>query len=158
MAAAPDDCSYRIASNDDDDHACVVALLRELVDELSPSDGAERIKRELDVDIRLALANRNVRVFLAEVDGEAVGLSRADILLGDPIFRLREDHRCGYVDQMYVREGFRDHGVGQALLQLCEDWFRAEGLQHALLHAAPKAARFYARIGYQPNREMYKRL
>lgn len=149
-------CSYRIAG--DYDHACVVQLLRELVDELSPSDGAERIKQVLDADIRVALRSPNVRVFLAEEEGCAVGLSRADILVGDPIFRLREDHRCGYVDQMYVREGFRDHGVGQALLQLCEDWFRAEGLQHALLHAAPRAARFYARIGYQPNREMYKRL
>lgn len=150
------DCDYRIAG--DYDCACVVELLCELVDELSPSDGAERIKAMLDADIRTALASPQVRIFLAEAGGEVVGLSRADVLDADPIFRLREDHRCGYVDQMYVREPYRDQGVGLALLQLCEDWFRAEGLQHALLHAAPRAARFYARIGYQPNREMYKRL
>src|SRR5688572_20460556 len=130
------------------DHAIVVQLLRELVDELGPSDGSNRIKSLLDGDIKLALASSQVRIFLVEVDGQVVGLGRADVLTTDPIFRLRDDHRCGYIDQMFVRPAFRDRGLGSQLMRLCEDWFRQQGIAHSVLHAAPKALRFYAREGY----------
>jgi len=59
---------------------------------------------------------------------------------------------------MFVRPEFRGTGIGQKLLVKCEDWFRELGIDHCLLHSAPKATRFYAREGYQPNREMFKRL
>jgi GNAT superfamily N-acetyltransferase len=148
--------NYRVATGDD--QAVVVQLLCELVDELGPSEMADRVKPLFDDDIRIALASPTIRVFLVEDQGKAVGLSRADILTEDPIFRLRLDKRCGYVDQMFVRQAYRDRGLGGCLIQLCEDWFRKQGIAHAMLHAAPKAVRFYARIGYQPNREMFKRL
>ncbi len=156
MSALPLEATYRVASAED--HEVVVAMLRELVDELGPTDSAPRIKARLDEDIRLAMASAEVRIFIAERDGEVIGLSRADILANDPIFRLRDDRRCGYVDQMFVRPSFRGAGVGSQLLALCEDWFRERRIGHALLHAAPRAVRFYAREGYQPNREMFKRL
>ncbi len=152
--AAP--AHYRIATLDD--HAVVVQLLCELVDELGPSESAERIKFLLDEDIRMALSSPDVRVFLAEANGVVIGLGRADILHTDPIFRLRDDKRCGYIDQMFVRPSHRERGIGARLLRLCEEWFRERGLGHSLLHAAPKAVRFYAREGYLPNREMFKRL
>ena len=148
--------SYRTATADD--HAVVVRLLQELVHELGPAEVASRVGPKLGDDIATALGSPAVRIFLAEVDGEAVGLSRGDVLSGDPIFRLRDDHRCGYVDQMFVRPAYRQQGVGAQLLEMCEGWFRAQGIGHCLLHAAPRAVRFYARIGYQPNREMFKKL
>jgi GNAT superfamily N-acetyltransferase len=148
--------TYRIANAAD--HVTVVSMLSELVDELSPDDNADQIKQMLNEDIREAFETDQICIFLAELDNQPVGLSRGDILTNDPIFRLREDHRCGYVDQMFVRQGYRDRGIGQHLLRLCEDWFRQQGVEHAVLHAAPKAIRFYARIGYQPNREMFKKL
>jgi GNAT superfamily N-acetyltransferase len=148
--------TYRVAGAKD--LPVVVDMLGELVDELGPNDMADRVKSLLEEDIRLALVSKAVRIFLAEVDGEAVGLSRGDVLTTDPIFRLRDDHRCGYIDQMFVRAAYRDRGLGAQLLRLCEDWFRDLGIGHCLLHAAPKAVRFYARVGYQPNREMFKRL
>jgi GNAT superfamily N-acetyltransferase len=140
------------------DQDLVVQMLGELCDELGPKDTATAIKSRLDHDIRQALASSTVQIFIAEVKQQPVGLARADILTADPIFRLREDHRCGYVDQMYVREAFRGQHIGEALLARCEDWFREQRIGHSLLHAAPKAVRFYARHGYQPNREMFKRL
>lgn len=148
--------SFRVASAAD--HELVVAMLGELVDELGPDEMASRVKPLLVEDIHVALASPGIRIFIAERDGEALGLSRADVMTADPIFRLREDHRCGYVDQMYVRRAHRDSGLGAQLLRLCEDWFREQGIAHCLLHAAPRAVRFYARVGYQPNREMFKRL
>ncbi|MEO1333912.1 MAG: GNAT family N-acetyltransferase [Myxococcota bacterium] len=156
MSVLPVEVIYRIAGSDDCE--LVVTLMRELVDELGPTETAPRIKARLADDIRLALESPDVRVFLAERSGLTVGLSRADILSGDPIFRLRDDRRCGYVDQMFVRPAFRGAGIGSHLMTMCEDWFRSRGIGHALLHAAPRAVRFYAREGYQPNREMFKRL
>lgn len=148
--------TYRVATGAD--HALVVAMLAELVDELGQNDTTDYVKQRLDADIELGLRVPHIRIFLAEYQGEGVGLSRGDILSADPIFRLREDHRCGYVDQMYVRPDWRDAGVGANLLAMCEAWFRSQDIQHCLLHAAPRAIRFYARVGYQPNREMFKRL
>lgn len=156
MVTAMADVIYRIAGVDD--QAVVVGLLAELVDELGPAEMAERVKTKLGPDIDIALRADTVRIYLAEVDGEAIGLSRGDVLTADPIFRLRDDHRCGYIDQMYVRPQHRGSGLGKVLLEHCEDWFREQGIGHCLLHAAPKATRFYAREGYQPNREMFKRL
>lgn len=148
--------TFRVATPQD--HQAVVDLLGELVDELGPDEMADRVKPLLYEDIRIALRSPNIRIFLAEIGGEPVGLSRGDVITADPIFRLRDDHRCGYIDQMFVRQAYRDLGLGGRLLRLCEDWFREQSIGHCLLHAAPKAVRFYARVGYQPNREMFKKL
>ncbi len=156
MVALAVEPTYRVATLRD--HAVVVRLLCELIDELGPEDAALRIKPLLDADIRAALRSPTVRVFLAELGGDVMGLGRADVLVTDPIFRLRDDHRCGYVDQMYVRPPYRARGVGAELLRRCEAWFREQGIAHSVLHSAPRATRFYARQGYQPNREMFKRL
>lgn len=148
--------TYRLANMND--HAVVVQMLGELVDEVGPRDTAQRVKGKLNDDITLALSTDTICIILAEIDGEPVGLARGDILSTDPIFRLRDDHRCGYIDQMYVRPSYRGSAIGTELLRRCELWFKDRGIGHSILHAAPKAVRFYARHGYQPNREMFKRL
>ncbi|MBI5509212.1 MAG: GNAT family N-acetyltransferase [Deltaproteobacteria bacterium] len=151
-----DAASIRVATLNDLD--TVVTLMEELVAELGPPELACRLRARLRPDLHRALQSPAVRVFLAAIGGEIVGLSRGDVLSLDPIFRLRDDQRCGYIDQMYVRAGFRHAGLGKQLLGCCEAWFREQGIGHALLHAAPRAARFYAREGYLPNREMFKKL
>ena len=148
--------AYRYAEPDDCD--LVVKLLGELVREIGPESVSERVTPLLPEDIEKALVSNRCCVVLAESKGKALGFARADILTEDPIFRLREDHRCGYIDQMYVRLEHRNDGLGAKLLQRCEAWFKTQGVRHVLLHAAPRAVRFYARMGYQPNREMFKDL
>lgn len=140
------------------DLAAVVTLMGELVAELDPTPTQTRILRLLPDDMDQALHSAQVCIYLAWHEHQAVGLCRADVLDGDPIFRLREDNRCGYIDQMYVRPAYRSQQVGQRLLHHCEAWVLSLGITQVLLHAAPKAVRFYARSGYQPNREMIKTL
>jgi len=148
--------SYRKAIPSD--HPTLLELMRELVAELGASASTPEILDRLDGDIVTALKSQRCQFFLA-LDGEQpAGLSRADILDSDPIFRLRKSTLCGYVDQMYVRDEFRHQGVGQQLLGHCEDWFRSEGIEYSLLHASVAAVGFYARANYKPNREMFKRL
>lgn len=148
--------SFRVATPDD--HAAIVEMLCDLVLELNAADDAARLRLRIDDDIRLALQSPTVRIFLVLVDGRPAGLGRADILVGDPIFRLRDDHRCGYIDQMYVRPRHRNRGLDHALLRQCEEWLRGQGLGHVLLHAAPRALHFYEREGYLSNRELFKKL
>ncbi len=140
------------------DHATIVTLLGELVDELGNEASAQQVRSRLDADTAHALSTDNICFFIAERGTSPVALARADILHNDPVFRLRADQRCGYVDQMYVRPAYRSMGLGRALLKQCEAWFRDHHIAHCILHAAPKAAQFYARLGYQPNREMFKKL
>ncbi len=147
---------FRFAGNKD--RALVIELLTEMIQELGPTDVAERVSAKLPADTDTAFDADSIVFVIAEIDGEAVGVARADILLGDPIFRLRHDDRCGYVDQMYIRPTHRGLGIGAQLLVQCERWFKQQGITHCVLHAAPKAVRFYARQGYQPNREMFKKL
>ena len=156
--AAAQELSVRFRKAGPKDVDLVIELLQELIIELGPPDNAAQVLPQLPKDIHLALAADNVCIFLAENEGEVIGLSRGDILDRDPIFRLRPDHRCGYVDQMYVRPNYRNQGLGRQLLNLVENWFRQEGIGHALLHAAQDAMRFYTSEGYIANREMFKRL
>ena len=140
------------------DRALVIALLCELFDEIAPGEVAARSKRFLEADVEAALASPAVRIFIASCNGEPIGLARVDLLDTSPAFRLREDHRCGYVDQMYVRKAFRKRRLGRRLLQLCEEWVRAQGVEHCMLHAAIPAQGFYAALGYLPTRELFKKL
>ena len=151
------DITYRQALPSDANH--VIALLSELLRELGPEENAMLVIPKLPEDTASAFENSHVVFFLAEHKQEGpIGLSRGDILHNDPIFRLRSDMRCGYVDQMYVLRNYRKRGIGTHLLKLCENWFSAQGVKHVLLHAAPKALPFYQREGYVSNREMIKRL
>lgn len=148
--------SFRVGL--ESDHELIVALMTELVTELSPAEGSENIIQKLDGDIAQALQADQVRFFIVEHNGQIAGLARADILTEDPIFRLREDNRCGYLDQMYVREKFRKLGIGRELLKECEEWFRNQGIGHCLLHASLNAVGFYAKNEYKPNRQMFRKL
>ena len=151
-----EDVTFRIATPDD--LGVIVGLMIELIDELGAGDGNKDIKERLPEDITKALSSDQVCFFLAFNGPVCVGLSRGDILSSDPIFRLRADNRCGFVDQMYVQPQYRRTGIGAQLLSKCEDWFKSQGIGHVLLHAAVRAIRFYARAGYQSNREMFKKL
>jgi len=143
---------------DQNDLGALISLMNELVAELGTAGSSGEIEDAIPQDVADALASDSVQFFVATANDQLVALSRADILTTDPIFRLRRDNRCGYVDQMYVHPDFRQRGLGQKLLELCEDFFREHGIAHCLLHASHRAVHFYARSGYQPNREMFKRL
>jgi GNAT superfamily N-acetyltransferase len=154
--AAPPAFLFRAAAPSD--QPTVIALLQELFDEVAPGEIAAQSKTHLERDISAALAAPHVRIFLAEHGREPAGLLRVDVLTIFPTFRLREDHRCGYVDQMFVRPAFRNRKLGRQLMQLCEEWVRGQGVAYCMLHAAHKALGFYTAGGYQSTRELFKKL
>ena len=70
-------------------------------------------------------------IFLAEQDGEAVGVLRCVESIGSP---LMEPARYAYVSSVYVRPESRRHGVLRALLAAAERWARGRGLKQMRLH------------------------
>lgn len=87
-------------------------------------------------------------VFLAERDGETVGILRCVDTLGSP---LLDPSRYGYVSSVYVRPPARRHGVLRALLGAAERWARDRGLTELRLHNAadnPTAAATWEGLGF----------
>lgn len=70
-------------------------------------------------------------IFLAEREGEAVGVLRCVESVGSP---LMEPARYAYVSSVYVRPDVRRHGVLREMLAAAERWARARGLAQMRLH------------------------
>ncbi len=92
--------------------------------------------------------------FLALARGEPVGLIMGVLRQYDEADRL--DYTCpraGVVTELVVAGPFRGRGVGRALMQRLESFFRQQGCEYAFVDAfaynAP-ALDFYRREGYHP--------
>jgi GNAT superfamily N-acetyltransferase len=70
-------------------------------------------------------------IFLAELDGDVVGILRCVESIGSP---LLEPARYAYVSSVYVSPSARRQGVLRALLRAAERWSAARGLDQMRLH------------------------
>ena len=120
------------------DAQSVTALLLELGCTVEGSQVRERLSR-LEGSI-------SDRVFLAEIDGRAVGL------LGMHIAPLLHRDSFGRITALIVTQEHRGHGIGSRLLAAGEEWALSQGCtqielnsgeQHAPAHA------FYESHGYR---------
>lgn len=85
----------------------------------------EHTAQELLEAFSAALKAGNSRFFLIEAEGEPAGFAQC---------QLRQDYvegtqtsPVGYLEGIFVREGFRHRGFARALLQACEAWAREQG-------------------------------
>ncbi|HEY0971436.1 MAG TPA: GNAT family N-acetyltransferase [Gemmatimonadales bacterium] len=79
------------------------------------------------------LAARGEVTFLAEKEGEVVGILRCIDAQGSPL--LHPD-RYGYIASVYVRPAVRRSGVLRALVASAERWCERRGLTELRLHNA----------------------
>lgn len=90
----------------------------------------------------LAEAQREGRLFVAELDGAPIGFALAEHLGGEP-----------YLREIDVLPAFGRRGVGAALVRAVVEWARAQGAASVVLstfrHVAWNAP-FYARLGFRP--------
>ena len=84
----------------------------------SPADMAETFS---------AVLKEGGAVFLAQAAGEPVGFAQVQ-LRRDYVEGARTSP-VGYLEGLYVREGFRRRGAATALVALCQDWAKAQGCQ-----------------------------
>jgi len=131
--------AIRIRSSTEADSPALLALLSELGHPLSAAELADRLSA--------VTANPDAAVFVAQV---------ADTVCGFIALQI-EDYlhmpgRCGQVTAIVVCSEHRGRGIGSALLNHAEAWFRDRGVRRVLVLTASHregAHQFYAARGYQ---------
>lgn len=98
-----------------------IASVSELAALLWPNNSAE----DLSLEFEDLLANPECAVFLAFPEDKATG----DKAIGFAQVQLRHDYvegtdssPVGYLEGIFVREGYRGQGTAAALLRECEKW------------------------------------
>lgn len=98
-------------------------------------------------------------VVVAEDGDDLVGVLEARVMGNHPIFRL-ENH--GYVNGLFVRDGYPDGEVGRAMLDAARDWFasppREVGFCRAdVIEGDERMAGLYRSAGFEPVEHVYER-
>jgi GNAT superfamily N-acetyltransferase len=88
--------------------------------------------------------------FLAEVDGEAVGMANVKRYVRMPAAGRPDAGHWGYIGNVFVRADHRDAGVGQALMGALIDWCRENRYERLRLAPTERARPFYERLGFAP--------
>ena len=86
--------------------------------------------------------------FLAEVDGEPVGMANVKRYERMPAAGMPSAGWWGYVGNVFVLPVHRDAGIGAALMESLRAWAWDNGYERLRLAPSPKAGRFYERLGY----------
>lgn len=102
--------------------------------------------------IREFLVNPITPVFVAELDGVAVGYAFCDIKEQKESENLRP-LKTYYLDDLCVDENYRGKGIGKKLYDHVVNAAKEEGCYHLTLnvwHLNPSALRFYEKVGMTP--------
>jgi ribosomal protein S18 acetylase RimI-like enzyme len=153
--AAPDPRAVRptIRRATQGDLPSIVALRMALLREHAHNKIYSRLRP--DADARAAklfaaqLQSPNEVIFLAEIDGECVGILRCIHSAGSP---LLDPAQYGYISSVYVAPKARERGVLRALLGAADTWCAERGLDEMRLHNAadnPLANAAWEAVGFE---------
>ena len=106
------------------------------------------------------LSTSTQALFVAEVDGQAVGvlLLREMQSPEDPIFRLR---RYVTIEEIALSQPYRGRGIGRRLVKQAEQWALERGIGQIEVDVWERnqpAIAFYERLGFEPVRRRMQRL
>jgi ribosomal protein S18 acetylase RimI-like enzyme len=103
--------------------------------------------------IRRNLTANDGFILLAEQNGLAVGLCIAWIDADEEGLQHPKWSRCGYIQDLVVRDGYRRTGIAQALMKEAERTFAARSISILKIGSLANndlALRSYRRFGFQP--------
>jgi len=107
------------------------------------------------------LADKNTALFVAEHEGEIIGLIHVRVR-ETPDIPILVPRRYAVINDLVVKEKFRRHGVGRALLERAERWALDKGATQVELvvwEFNKGAIAFYEKLGYKTiSRRMWKSL
>ena len=138
----------RFVERDTDDYAST--LLRTL-----PCESIEEARD--DVNIVLGRVDGGEELWVAELDGHAVGFALLEFtrFWGDESEAFQEEGIC--IDWLDVHPNFQRLGVGKALLSKTEERAREKGLQRVFMHTFvdnDPMLRFSEKTGFRLTRRM----
>jgi ribosomal protein S18 acetylase RimI-like enzyme len=147
------------------DHAALSSLFKE-VDALHREHlphlfrEADGVARDLPYYSSL-LADENFVFFVAEVEGDLVGLANG-VIRDAPAISLLVPRRYMIVDTLVVASEFRGHGIAQMLMDKLQEWAIEKGatsMELTVYEFNESAIAFYQKLGYQNlSRKMSKLL
>jgi ribosomal protein S18 acetylase RimI-like enzyme len=108
-------------------------------------DGKKLLKEKVEND----LADSNIHVLLAEVDGEIVGCVQGEVTRRSDYLPIT----VGHVSLIYVMKQFRRKGVGRRLMEeLCRFFNsnKAEQLTVRYIIGNKEAEGFWRKLGFEP--------
>jgi GNAT superfamily N-acetyltransferase len=129
----------------------LVELARVARAELEPlRGGSVFVNREargepLDAGFERALADPAQTVVVGTVDEVIVGYGTGRTE------QLRDERRLGIIDDLFVEDGFRSVGVGEAVMEALLEWFRAQscdGVDAMALPGARETKNFFETAGF----------
>jgi len=97
------------------------ALLARLACELWPDHALE----EMEEEMAELLQNSEAACFLALEEETPVGFAQCQ--LRHDYVEGTEGSPVGYLEGIYIREGYRKKGYARALLSACENWAKEKG-------------------------------
>ena len=80
---------------------------------------------ELEEEFEMLVQNPEAVLFLYREERRTVGFAQCQ--LRHDYVEGTESSPVGYLEGVYVRPGFRRHGIAGALLTACEQWAREKG-------------------------------
>lgn len=98
-----------------------LSILAELAYQLWPDHTVEEMRSEFADTI----AKPNAAFFLAYSEETAVGFAQCQ--LRHDYVEGTDSSPVGYLEGIYVADGYRKHGIARELLSACESWAKAKG-------------------------------
>jgi GNAT superfamily N-acetyltransferase len=98
-------------------------------------------------------------ILIATVDDACVGYALAAVYQPDPTSDNGTE-RCGLLDEIYLDETARGHGLGRRLAEACMDWMRQRGARRVKLYMYAwneDARRLYTALGFAELAVQYER-
>lgn len=125
----------------------IVSIDKDHLDQLHP----EYREKMAILDLEEVKEN-NGKCYIAVEDNKAVGLIMGTIIKFDEYDYL--DYKCpkeGEITELIVSKNVRSNGVGQALMNKMEEYFKSVGCEYALVDVFAyneNAIKFYDKKGY----------
>lgn len=121
-------------------------ILAELACQLWPDHTAE----EMQVEFAEIIAKTDAAFFLAYAEEAAIGFSQCQ--LRHDYVEGTDSSPVGYLEGIYVADGYRKQGVARELLSACESWAKAKGCTEFASDCEldnTQSLRFHLNVGFE---------
>jgi ribosomal protein S18 acetylase RimI-like enzyme len=93
--------------------------------------------------------SKNRHLLVAEENGKIVGYALGELGSRPPVFKIR---KIGFINDVFVAEEFRHHGIATQFLCELKRWFRSKNLEHIEISVHvenPLAKKVWEKYGFE---------